>query len=53
MCSSEFGLDNSRKRAITHRELCSGKASGRDFNNHLRSCVTHLDFKPYLSNPDV
>ena len=27
------------------------KAAGRDFRNHLQSCIAHLAFIPYLVDP--
>ena len=52
-CGPEFGFKNVGKRAITRRALCGSKASGRDFRNHLRSCMLHLNFKSCLADPDV
>ena len=52
-CSLDLGLENLRKRAITWREMCSIKYTSQGFRNHLRSYVTHLDFKPCLAGPDV
>ena len=53
MCSPEFGLENAGKRAIIRRVLCGGKASGRYFRNHLRSCAPHLNFKYCLADPGL
>ena len=53
ICGSEFGLENVGKIAIIRRALYGGKAAGRDFRNHLRSCMTHLNFKPCLADSDV
>ena len=53
VCGPEFGLENVGKRAIIRRALYGGKAAGRDFRNHLRSCMSHLNFKPCLADPDV
>ena len=52
-CGSEFGLENEGKNALIHRALYGGKAAGRDFRNHLRACMRHLDFTPCLADPDV
>ena len=49
MCGLKFGLENTRKIVIMRRVLCGIKASVRDFRDHLRLCVTHIDFKPCLS----
>lgn len=53
ICGLEFGLENAGKRAIIRRALYGGEAAGRDFRNHLRSCVSHLDFKFCLVEPDA
>ena len=39
--------------ALIHRALYGGKTAGRDFRNHLRSCMRHLDFKSCPADPDV
>ena len=44
VCGPEFGLENVGKVALIHRALYGGKSAGRDFRNHLRSCMKHLDF---------
>jgi hypothetical protein len=49
----EFGLEHVGKCALIHRALYGGKAAGRDFRNHLRSCMCHLGYKPCLADPDV
>lgn len=51
--SAKFGLENVRKRALIRRALHGGKAAGRDFRNHLRSCMSHLHFQPCLADLDV
>ena len=33
--------------------LYGGKSAGRDFRNHLRACMRHLDFTSCLADPDV
>ena len=38
---------------IVHHALYGGKAAGRDFRNHLRSCMEFLNFKSCLADPDV
>ena len=52
-CGVEFGLENVGKRAKIVRALYGGKSSGRDFRNHLRSCMTHLKFSSCKADPDV
>ena len=53
VCGAEFGLENIGKKALIRRALYGGKAAGRDFRNHLRSCMSHLHFKPCLADLDV
>ena len=53
VCGPEFGIENIGKVALIHRALYGGKSVGRDFRNHLRSCMHHLDFQPCLADPDV
>ena len=53
ICGLEFGLENHGKRAKIVRALYGGKTSGRDFRNHLRSCMEHLEFKSCKADPDV
>ena len=49
----EFGLENVSKRAKIVRVLYGGKSSGRDFRNHLRSCMVHLGFDSCKADPDA
>ena len=51
-CGPEFGKDQG-KRAIIKRALYGSKAAGRDFRNHLRSCMEHLGYKSCLADPDL
>jgi hypothetical protein len=53
VCGPEFGVENGGKVALIHRALYGGKAAGRDFRNHLRSCMHHIGFKSCLVDPDV
>ena len=53
ICGNEFGLENVGKVALIHRALYGGKTAGRDFRNHLRSCMRHLEFEHCLADPDV
>ena len=53
VCGLEFGLENHGKRAKIVRALYGGKTSGRDFCNHLRSCMEHCDFESCKTDPDV
>jgi hypothetical protein len=49
----EFAVENEGKVAIVHRAIYGGKSAGRDFRNHLRSCIHHIGFKPCPVDPDV
>ena len=53
ICGPEFELENVGKVALIHRDLYGGKMAGRDFRNHLRSCMLHLGFESCLADPDV
>ena len=44
VCGPEFRIENIGKVALIHRALYGGKSTGRDFRNHLRSCMHHLNF---------
>jgi hypothetical protein len=49
----EFGVENEGKVALIYRALYGGKSAGRDFRNHLRSCMHHIGFKSCPADPDV
>ena len=53
MCGPEFGIENIGKVVLIHRALYRGKTSGRDFRNHLGSCMHHLNFRFCQADPDV
>ena len=53
ICGPEFGVENIGRTALIHHALYGGKAAGRDFRNHLRSCMEFLNFKSCLADPDV
>ena len=53
VCGPEFGLENEGKVALIHRAVYGGKSAGRDFRNHLRSCMIHLGFESCPADPDV
>lgn len=53
ICGTEFGLENVGKVALIRRALYGGKAPGRDFWHHLRSCMEHLQFQSSKADPDV
>lgn len=41
ICGREFGLENVGKVALIHRVLYGRKTVGRDYRNHLRTCMWH------------
>ena len=53
ICGPEFGVKNIGQTALIHCALYGGKAAGRDFRNHLHSCMEFLNFKSCLADPDV
>ena len=53
ICGPEFGMENVGKVAIMHRAVYGGKTSGRDFRNHLRSCMEFINFTSCPADPDV
>ena len=53
ICRQEFGVENIGQTALIHCELYGGKAAGRDFRNHLHSCIEFLNFKSCLADPNV
>jgi hypothetical protein len=44
VCGPEFELENVGKIRLIHRAVYGGKATGRDFRNHLRSCMRFLNY---------
>ena len=53
ICGPEFGIENVGKVALVYRALYGGKTAGKDFINHLRSCMSHLGFQSCPADPDV
>ena len=53
VCGPEFGIENAGRVALIHRALYGGKTAGRDFRNHLRACMRHLEFISCPADPDV
>ena len=53
VCGAEFGIENMGKIALIHQTLYGGKSAGKDFRNHLRSCMRQLDFVSCPVDPDV
>ena len=52
ICGAEFELEHVGKVALIHRELYGGKTAGRDFHNHLRTCMRHLNYTSCPADPD-
>ena len=46
-------MENVGKVAIMHRAVYGGIMSGRDFRNHLRSCMHFINFTSCPADPDV
>ena len=53
ICGPDFGLENVGKKALITRALYGGKATGRDFWHHLRSCMNFIGFESLRTDPDV
>ena len=52
-CGAEFGKENIGRKALIKRALYGGKTAGRDFRNHLREGMKHINFKSCLADSDV
>ena len=52
-CGREFGIENEGKLAVIVRALYGGKSAGADYWRHVRSAMTHMNFKPCTADPDV
>ena len=53
ICGPDFGLENVGKIALIKRALYGGKLSGRDFWQHLQSCMDFLGFVSCRGDLDV
>ena len=53
ICGPKFGIENVGCVVLIHRALYGGKSAGKDFQNHLRSCLHHLNLKSCPVDPDV
>ena len=53
ICGPKFGSENVGKKAIVTRALYGMKSAGRDFRNHLRDCMTHMNYFPCKADPDL
>ena len=49
----ELGSEIIGKKSLITRALYGGKCAGRDFWNHLRSCMKFLGFESSRADPDV
>ena len=49
----EFGIENIVKKSIITRALYGRKVAGREFWNHMRSCMKFLGFEYSQADPDV
>ena len=46
-------IENVGKVALIHCALYGGKSVGKDFRNHLRPCMHHLQFVTCPADPDI
>ena len=53
VCGPEFDNENVIRYSLFWRALYGGKSAGKDFRNHLRSCMRHLDFLSCPSDTEV
>jgi hypothetical protein len=53
LCGPEFGIENVGKVALIRRALYGGKSTEKDFRNHLRSCMRHIDCASCPADPDA
>ena len=53
ICGPEFGIENIDKKDLITRALYGGKCAGRDFWQHLRSCMKFLGFSFSRADLDV
>ena len=53
ICGPKFGIENVGKAALIHRALYGVNPARRDFRNHLRSCMRHLESVSCPADPGV
>ena len=53
ICGAEFGLEHVGKVALIRRALYGGKSAGRDFWEHMRSCMEFLKFESCKADPEI
>lgn len=52
-CGPEFGSELIGTKALINRALYGTKSACRDFRNHLRDCMDHMNFEPCQADPDL
>ena len=53
ICGAEFWPKNIGKIVLIRRSVYGEKVAKIFFRNNLRSCLSHLNFKIFLDDPDV
>jgi len=53
ICGPEFGPELQGSKATIVRALYGTKCAGRDFRNHLRSCMELIGYQPCQADPDL
>jgi hypothetical protein len=53
ICGPELDLENVGKVALIRRAIYGGKSAGKDFRNHLRSCMAFLELTSCPVDPYV
>ena len=53
VCGPEFGIENVGCVVLIHRALYGRKSAGKDFWDHLRLCMHHLNCKSCSTDPDL
>ena len=53
ICGPEFGPDLMGCKAHIARALYGTKCAGRDFRNHLRSCMELVNYESCPADPDI
>ena len=53
ICGPEFGIESVGKVSLIHQALYGEKSAGRNFWNHLCSCMRHINFMSFPADPYV
>ena len=53
VCGPEFGIENEGCVVLIHRALYGRRSARKDFQNHLRLHMHHLNLEPCPADPDV